>query len=115
MKFKDITLTKEQNLNVLIDTGIEILKDSKNSELGKDLVKWSEERTKDKLISDFESTFNYWLETIEPVWNDADYIKFPFKPVTMQDERDFKAMVKSLITKSLTNQKSSASDKEKKS
>ena len=46
MEIKEIQLSRKDELDILINTSIEVLKDVKESKLALNIVKWSEERKK---------------------------------------------------------------------
>ena len=46
MEIKEIELSRKDELDILINTSIEVLKDVKESKLALNIVKWSEERKK---------------------------------------------------------------------
>lgn len=58
MKFKNIKLDRKQELDILINTSIEILKEVNESKLGLQLIKWTEERYKILLIELINTFFN---------------------------------------------------------
>ena len=49
MKYKNIKLTREEQLTCMIDSALEILKEKKEYKLGKQLIEWVEERRMIKL------------------------------------------------------------------
>jgi hypothetical protein len=58
MKFKDIKLTREEQIDAMVETALEILKEKKEYNLGLQLLEWACEKTELVLIGEIISIIN---------------------------------------------------------